>query len=78
MKKILKNFALQAANMLMPYKYSKRGTLPPARFVVDPIDIPDFQSVEQAEDFLASIVKRSGAGELELQAALDVSTLVRN
>jgi hypothetical protein len=68
----------QPANMLMPYKYSKRGTLPPARFVDDPIEVPDFNSVEEAEDFLASISKRAGAGELELQAALDISTLVRN
>jgi hypothetical protein len=64
--------------MLMPYRYGKRGTLPPSRFVEEAIEVPDLTSVEQAENFLASISKRAGAGELELQAALDMSTLVRN
>ena len=73
-----KELRAQAANMLLPYKYSKRGTLPPPRFVEETIDVPDFTSVEQAEDFLASISKRAGTGELELQSALDISTLVKN
>jgi hypothetical protein len=55
-----KELRAQAANMLLPYKYSKRGTLPPPRFVEESIDVPDFTSVEQAEDFLASISHRAG------------------
>jgi hypothetical protein len=32
-----KELRAQAANMLLPYKYSKRAALPPARFVVDAV-----------------------------------------
>src|SRR6516225_7188828 len=70
--------AISAANVLAPYVHSKRGTTPAPRFVEESIDVLDFASVEQAEDFLASISKRAGAGELELQCALDISTLVKN
>jgi hypothetical protein len=73
-----KELRAQAANMLLPYKYSKRGTLQPPRVIEESIDVPDFTSVEQAEDFLASISRRAGTGELELQSALDISTLVKN
>jgi hypothetical protein len=68
----------QAANFLMPYKYSKRGTLQAPRFVEDQIPVPDFANIQDAQNFLADIARRSGAGELELQSALDVSTLVKN
>jgi hypothetical protein len=62
----------------MPYKYSKRGTLQAPRYVEDAIAIPDFASIQDAQNFLADIARRSGAGELELQSALDISTLVKN
>jgi hypothetical protein len=64
--------------MLMPYKYGKMGTIPPPRFVEEPIEVPNFTTVEEAENFLADIAQRAGRGELELQSATDVSNLVRN
>jgi hypothetical protein len=69
---------ITASNILAPYLHSKRGTTVAPRFVPEPISIPNFTSVQQAEDFLASISQRAGAGELDLQSALDLSTLVRN
>jgi hypothetical protein len=69
---------VQAANILAPYKHSKRGTLAPPRFVEEAIEVPEFQTIDEAEAFLADISQRAGKGELELQSALDISTLVRN
>ena len=66
------------ANYALPYKHSKRSPTPAPRFVDDPIPIPDFTNIEQAQNFLADIARRSGSGELELQSALDISTLVKN
>ena len=43
-----------------------------------PSQTPEFVSILEAENFLADISRRAGAGELELQSALDVSTLVKN
>ena len=68
----------QCANFLMPYKYSKRGTLQAPRFVEDAIPVPEFVSVQEAQNFLADIARRAGAGELELASANDISNLVKN
>jgi hypothetical protein len=68
----------QAANMLMPYKYGKRGAIPPPRFVVDLIAVPNFTSVEVAEAYLASLPVMLGKGELDSQTALELSQLIRN
>jgi hypothetical protein len=40
--------------------------------------VPGFETVEEAENFLADMSRRAGTGEFELQSAIDVSTLVRN
>jgi hypothetical protein len=69
---------VRAADMLMPYKYGKRVQYPHLALLKDPIEVPNFTTVEEAENFLADISQRAGRGELELQAAIDVSTLVRN
>ena len=72
------SLAISASTALAPYMHGKMGTLPAPRFVDDPIEVPDFQSIDQAEDFLAFIAQRAGKGELELQSANDISNLVRN
>jgi hypothetical protein len=40
--------------------------------------VPQFETIEQAQEFLALLSHKAGAGELELQSALDISTLVKN
>jgi hypothetical protein len=67
-----------AANILAPYCHSKRGTLPAPRFVDDPLQVPDFQTIDEAQDFQKEIARRAAAGELELQTSLDISTLIGN
>jgi hypothetical protein len=67
-----------AANYILPYKHSKRGPTPAPRYIEGQIDVPEFASITDAQNFLADISRRAGAGELELQSALDVSTLVKN
>jgi hypothetical protein len=42
------------------------------------LEVPQFLSVEEAESFLIKITSLVGFGELGLQSALDLSTLVRN
>jgi hypothetical protein len=68
----------QASSMLAPYVHSRRGTLPASRYVEDAISVPEFISIQEAQNFLADIARRSGAGELELQCATDISNLVKN
>ena len=67
-----------ASNILAPYVHSKRGALVPPRFIGEPVQVPEFQSTEDAEKFLADIPRRVGLGELDFQSGLDLSTLTRN
>jgi hypothetical protein len=73
-----KDLRVRCADALLPYKYGKMGTIPAPRFVADPIEVPTFQSIDQAEDYLAEIPQRVGRGELDFQSALDFSNMVRN
>ena len=67
-----------AANYLTPYLHSKRSVAAPApRYIDAPVQVPEFQSVDQAETFLASLPVLLGRGELDSQTALELSTLTR-
>jgi hypothetical protein len=69
---------VQAANILAPYLHSKRSTAPTPRYIEEPITVPTFTSIEQAEEYLAEIPRRVGQGELDFQSGLDLSTLTKN
>jgi hypothetical protein len=73
-----KELRVRCASELMGFKHGKMGTIPAPRYLEEPIEVPDFQSIDQAKDFLAAIAQRAGRGELELQSANDISNLVRN
>jgi hypothetical protein len=68
---------ISASNILAPYLHSKRGTIPAPRYAED-IQVPHFVSIQEAQNFLADIARKAGAGELELQCANDISNLVKN
>jgi hypothetical protein len=42
-----------AANMLAPYMHSKMQSTPAPRFVEEVVVVPDFLTIESAEDYLA-------------------------
>src|SRR5262249_19578125 len=67
-----------AANMLAPYMHSKMQSTPAPRFVEELVVVPDFPTVEAAEDYLKTIPVLLGRGEIDSQTALELSTLVRN
>src|SRR4029077_14791221 len=72
------NIVATAANILAPYVHSKRGSLPAPRFIPEQIEIQNFQTIQQAEDYLASIPGLLGRGEFDSQTALELSTLTKN
>ena len=67
-----------AANMLAPYMHSKMQSTPAPRFVEEVVVVPNFLSIEQAEDYLKQIPVLLGRGEIDSQTAMELSTLVRN
>ena len=77
-KTLAKELRATAANFLMPYKYGKRGTIPVARFIPDQIEVPTFNTVQEAEVYLAHIPVLLGRGGLDSQTALELSTLTKN
>jgi hypothetical protein len=64
------------ATAAAPYMTPKFGTIVPPRFIEDEFEVPDFLSIEQAEDYLKQIPVLLGRGEID--SALELSTLVRN
>jgi len=64
---------MAAAAALAPYAHPKLQALPTPRFIDNPIDIPDFTSVEIAENFLARIPVLVARGELDFQSAQELS-----
>jgi hypothetical protein len=66
------------AAAISPYYRPKLGIQTPPRMVEVQIDVPNFQTVEEAEAFLIKLTAMVGAGELSLDTSLDLSTLVRN
>jgi hypothetical protein len=69
----------QASNILAPYLHSKRSVTAPApRYIDSPVKVPEFTSIADAENFLASLPVMLGKGELDSQTSLELSTLTRN
>lgn len=69
---------LSIANNLAPYCYARFAAAVSPRFIETPVEVPNFENIEQAEDFLAGLAQRFASAELGSQSALDLSTLVRN
>jgi hypothetical protein len=64
--------------MLAPYMHGKLGSIPPPRYFENPVTVPDFTTVEDAERFLASIPQLLGNQQIDSQSAMELSTLTRN
>jgi hypothetical protein len=65
------------AASVAPYCHPKLGILAAPRYIETPIEVPDFQTVDQAESFLLTLSQRVGAGELAIDSANDVAAHVR-
>jgi len=68
---------LAAANYLLPYLYSKRGAMPPPRYVELEIDVNEFTHVSDAENFLAKIALLVARGHLDIQQGQELAGLVK-
>jgi hypothetical protein len=60
---------IAAAAAAAPYTQPKLLPIPAPQYVFTPIEVPDFESIDQAESFLLSLSQRVGAAELEVQSA---------
>jgi hypothetical protein len=67
-----------AAAALAPYSHPKLQALPTPRFIENPIEVPEFTHVSDAEAFLAQIATLVARGELDFQSGLELSTLTKN
>jgi hypothetical protein len=71
------NIVATAANMLAPFVHSKRGTVPAPRFIPEPIEVPKFSTLDQAEDYLNDLSVRLGRGEIDSQSAIEIGGLIK-
>jgi len=67
-----------AAAALAPYSHPKLQALSTPRFIENPIEVPEFTHVSDAEAFLAQIATLVARGELDIQSGLELSTLTKN
>jgi hypothetical protein len=67
-----------AASALAPFCHPKMQATPTPRFVDNPIDVPTFTHLSDAESFLAKIAVLVARGELDFQSGLDLSALAKN
>jgi hypothetical protein len=58
-----------AANFLLPYKYSKCGSIIPPRYIEEPIDLPRPTSLEIANANIALISELKAQGRIDLDFA---------
>ena len=73
-----KELRIQAAGLLMPYKYSKCGTAPVQVYIDVPLDTPEFTHLSDAEQFLAKVAALVAHGQLDFQAGQNLSALAKN
>src|SRR6516162_8518251 len=73
---------IQAAGLLMPYKYGKHGSIPPLRYIDEPIQLPEPQTIEQANKNIAYISNLKAQGLIDLDFAnsliADNTTIAHN
>jgi hypothetical protein len=68
---------IAAAAAAAPYTQPKLLPIPAPQYVYSPIEVPDFESIDQAESFLLSLSQRVGAAELEVQSANEIFARIR-
>src|SRR5262249_1105787 len=73
-----KELRIQAAGLLMPYKYSKCGTAPVQVYIDIPLDTPEFTHLSEAEQFLAKVAALVAHGQLDFQAGQNLSALAKS
>jgi hypothetical protein len=69
------NVRVSAAGLLAPFLHPRLQGIPPPRFVPNPIDVPEFTSVEIAESFLAKITVLVARQELDFQSGLELAQM---
>jgi len=69
---------IAAAAALAPFAHPKLQSIPTPRFVDNPIEVPEFTHVSDAEAFLAKVAVLVARGELDFQSGLELSTLAKN
>ena len=75
-KTLAKELRATAANYLLPYKYGI-GVIPVVRSIPEQIEVPNFTSIDQGEEFLNDISVRLGRGEIDSQSALELGSLTK-
>src|SRR6516162_4008694 len=74
-EKMQPSLRIAAASAAAPYQFAKKSHQ--LTRVSTPIDVPDFQSVEEAEDFVKVLMQRVGQGELDFQSTNELSTRIQ-
>jgi hypothetical protein len=64
------------AQNIAPYCHPRIGLISMPRYVETPIEVPDFKAIEEAEDFLLVLSRRTGAGDLPLDTVSQITAQI--
>jgi len=70
-------FRVGAASALAPFQHPKLAAIPTPRFIDNPIDVPNFDRISDAENFLARLPILVARGELDFQSAQELCAMTR-
>jgi hypothetical protein len=68
---------IAAAAALAPFCHPKMQATPTPRFIDNPIDVPHFERVSDAESFLAKLPVHVARGELDFQSAQELCAMTK-
>jgi len=68
---------IAAAAALAPYCHPKMQATPTPRFIENPIEVPDFERVSDAENFLAKLPVLVARGLLDFQSAQELCAMTK-
>jgi len=68
---------IAAASALAPFCHPKMQATPTPRFIDTPLDIPHFERLSDAENFLARLPVLVARGELDFQSAQELAAMTK-
>jgi hypothetical protein len=68
---------IAASGNLMPYLYSKLGTIPPQQFIETVIHVPEFTCIDDVEKFLNHLTRHVARGSLSIEHGKELADLAR-
>ena len=76
-EKLQPSLRISAAQAAAPYQFARKLSVAPPQFIHTEVGVPDFDSIEAAESFLAELTTRVASAELDYQSSDEIARRVQ-